>query len=68
MPRSRINVSRHATHGEVVAVRNGQIAWTGPLSEIGDAGAFDALFCHEEDEEKLVHVLRAKSQPLSEKQ
>jgi hypothetical protein len=67
MPRSRINVSRHATPGEVVAVKNGQIAWTGPLGEIRDAGAFDALFCHEEDEEELVHLLRAMLQPISEK-
>jgi len=67
MPRSRINPSRHATRGEVVAVKNGQIAWTGPMAEIGDAGEFDALFCHEEDEEELVQLLRSKLQPLTEK-
>jgi hypothetical protein len=56
---SRINASPHGTRGEVVAVEDGQVVWAGPLHDIEEARTFDALFCHEEDEEELIAVLRS---------
>ncbi len=50
MPRVQINSSRHGTQGEVVAVEDGQVVWTGPIKALAEAGSFDALFCHDDDE------------------
>jgi hypothetical protein len=49
----RVTASRHGTPGVVVAVEDGQIAWAGPIEELHEASSFDALFCHEDDEEWL---------------
>jgi hypothetical protein len=59
MRRTRINASRHGTLGEVVAVEEGQVVWAGPLHAIEEAGSFDALYCHEDDEEELIAILRS---------
>jgi hypothetical protein len=50
----RITASRHCTPGEVVAVEFGLVVWAGPIEELHEAGGFDALFCHDEDEEWLI--------------
>jgi len=54
-----INPSRYGTRGEVVAVEYGMIVWTGPIEAIAEAGSFDALFCHNDDEERLKRLARA---------
>lgn len=59
MPRIRIIASPHGTPGEVVAMEDGQVVWAGPLLAIEEAGSFDALFCHEDDEEELIALLRS---------
>ncbi|PPQ34970.1 hypothetical protein [Rhodoblastus acidophilus] len=58
MPRIQINPSRHGTPGEVVAVEDGLIVWAGPISALREAGSFDALFCHDDDEERLSRLMR----------
>jgi hypothetical protein len=57
MTRIQINASRHGTPGEVVAVEDGQIVWIGPIEYIAEAGDFDQLFCHDDDEERLFSLL-----------
>ncbi len=60
MPRiRRITASPYGTPGEVVAVEEGQVVWAGPLNAIEEAGGFDALFCHDDDEAELVAFLRS---------
>ncbi len=54
MPRIRINASRHGAPGEVVAVEDGQVVRAGPIELVDEAGDFDALFCHLDDELQLV--------------
>lgn len=58
MSRIRINPSPHGTPGEVVAVEDRQVVWVGPISELRDAGSFDALYCHDVDEERLSKLVR----------
>lgn len=58
MANIRITASRHGTPGEVVAVEDGQVVWTGPIEEFAEAWPFDAIFCHEDDEEWLIGQLR----------
>ena len=53
MPRIRITASSHGTLGEAVAVEDGLVVWAGPLEGIAEAWPFDALFCHDDDEERL---------------
>jgi hypothetical protein len=53
MPRIRITASAHGTPGEALAVENGRVFWAGPLEEITEGWPFDALFCHDDDEERL---------------
>lgn len=55
--RIHITASPHGTPGEVVAVESGQVVWVGPIEEIADAWPFDALFCHDDDEERLFGLL-----------
>jgi hypothetical protein len=55
--RIQISASRHGTPGEVVAVEDSKIVWSGPIEEIADAWPFDALFCHDDDEERLNDLL-----------
>jgi hypothetical protein len=54
MPRIQINASRYGTHGEVVAVEDGMVVWAGPIEAIHEAGSFDALFCHDDDEARVI--------------
>ena len=58
MTRAQITASTHGTPGEVVTIEEGQIAWIGPIEALEEAGSFDALFCHEDDEETLTGYLR----------
>lgn len=53
----RINASPHGEPGEVVAVEGGQVVWSGPIDDLADAWPFDALFCHDDDEERLFSLL-----------
>ena len=59
MPPVQIIPSIHGTPGEVVAVEECQIVWAGPISALKEAGTFDALYCHNDDEERLADVMRA---------
>jgi hypothetical protein len=56
MSRIRLHASPHGTPGEVVAVEKGQIVWTGPIGYLAEAGDFDELFCHDDDEERLASL------------
>lgn len=58
MTQVKITASTHGTPGEVVTIEEGQIAWIGPIEALEEAGSFDALFCHEDDEETLTGYLR----------
>jgi hypothetical protein len=53
----RINSSDWGTPGEIVVTEHGEVAWAGPIDEIADAGDFDALFCHTDDEDSLRTLL-----------
>jgi hypothetical protein len=52
--------------GEVVAVEEGQIVWTGPIEYIAEAGDFDQLFCHDDDEERLASLVSGGNFNLAE--
>lgn len=58
MPRVQINSSRYGTCGEVVAVEDAMVVWCGPIEALSDAGDFDTLFCHDDDEDRLFRLLR----------
>lgn len=58
MSRIRITASRHGTPGEVVAVEDGLVVWAGPIEDLGEAGNFDELFCHDDDEPSLIILSR----------
>jgi hypothetical protein len=66
MTRIRISASHYGTPGDVVAVEDGQVVWTGPIEEIAEAGNFDELFCHDDDEEQLTLLARGGSFELAE--
>lgn len=66
MTRIRINASVYGTPGEVVAVEDGQVVWSGPIEDVSEAGRFDELFCHDDDEERLVVLARAGNFELAE--
>jgi hypothetical protein len=55
--RIRINASCYGTLGEVVAVEEGLVVWAGPVEEFAEAWPFDALFCHEDDEQRLTRFV-----------
>ena len=61
MTQTKITASTHGTPGEVVTIEEGQIAWIGPIEALDEAGRYDALFCHEDDEERLIGYLRINS-------
>ena len=61
MPGIQINASAYGTPGEVVAFEDGQVVWTGPIEALVEAGGFDALFCHDDDEERLINLVRARN-------
>jgi hypothetical protein len=48
-----INSSSYGMPGRAVAVEDGQVVWAGAIRDIADAGSFDALFCHDDDVERL---------------
>jgi hypothetical protein len=54
----QITPLNYGTRGEVVAVEDGMIVWTGPIDAVAEAGSFDALFCHDDDEEQLKRLAR----------
>jgi hypothetical protein len=56
MPHIQINTSCHGTPGEVVAVEDGEVVWAGPIDALDEAGSFDALFCHDDDENRLLRL------------
>ncbi|MBB4200400.1 hypothetical protein GGD83_004229 [Rhodoblastus sphagnicola] len=58
---AKITASTHGTPGEVVTIEEGQIAWIGPIEALEEAGNFDAVFCHEDDEERLIGYPRINS-------
>lgn len=57
MHRILITASPHGTLGEAVAVEDGLVVWAGPVEEIAEAWPFDALFCHEDDEQRLTRFV-----------
>jgi hypothetical protein len=59
MRRVQITSSTYGTPGEVVAVEDGLVVWTGPIQHLAEAGGFDALFCHDDDEVRLERLMRA---------
>jgi hypothetical protein len=61
MPRISVNASRYGTPGEIIAVERGQVVWAGLIKDIDEAGCFDALFCHNDDEEWLIRVMLSDS-------
>ena len=60
MRRIQIKASSYGARGRVVAVENGQVVWAGRIEELDEAGSFDALFCHDDDEEQLVGLVSRK--------
>ena len=65
MQKVHINASRHGTPGEVVAVEDGQVVWAGPINALDEAGTFDALFCHDDDEERLMRLTQGRAEAKS---
>jgi hypothetical protein len=57
----QINSSSYGMPGRAVAVEDGQVVWAGPIREIANAGSFDALFCHDDDVERLIHLVNSGS-------
>ena len=58
MLRIRVQTSSYDTSGEAVAVEYGEVVWAGPIAHLKEAGRFDTLFCHDDDEEGLLALLR----------
>ena len=56
MRRVQVNASSYGTPGEVVAVEDGMVVWAGPIDALDEAGSFDPLFCHVDDEGRVHHV------------
>ena len=59
MPRIRVNASHYGTPGEIIAVERGQIVWAGLIKDIDEAGGFDAVFCHDDDVERLMSLVHS---------
>lgn len=59
MGQVKINSSSYGMPGRVVAVENGQVVWAGAIADIADAGGFDALFCHENDVDRIIVLVRS---------
>jgi hypothetical protein len=59
MPLIQINASSYGQPGEVVVVEDGQVVWTGPIEAFAEAETFDTLFCHDDDMELLIGLVRA---------
>lgn len=55
--RIRITASPHSEPGEVKAVEAGTVVWSGPIEDLADAWPFDALFCQDDDAERLARLL-----------
>lgn len=58
-----VNASVHGAPGKVVAVEGGQIVWVGLIEDIWQAKSFEALFCHDDDEERIVRLVQAAAPP-----
>ena len=58
MEQIQIQASSYGKPGQVVAVKDGHIVWAGDIEAIPDAGAFDSLFCHVDDEGTLLALAR----------
>ena len=54
MPGISVNASRYGTPGEIIAVKRGQVVWVGLIKDVDKSGIFDALFCHDDDEERVI--------------
>lgn len=61
MARLTVNDSEHATPGYIVATCSGQIVWSGPAKEFGNARGYDALHCHTADAVVIRRVLAGKN-------
>jgi hypothetical protein len=59
MSRIQICASSYGTPGEVVAVEDAMIVWAGPIEAIAEAESFDALFCHDDDVNRLKGLAHA---------
>ena len=57
MRQIQIKASGYGMSGRVVAVEGGQVVWAGRIEDLDEAGSFDALFCHNKDEERLIGLL-----------
>jgi hypothetical protein len=55
----QINSSSYGMPGRAVAVEDGQVVWAGAIRDIDEAGSFDALFCHDDDVERLVSLMNS---------
>jgi hypothetical protein len=53
-----IAASPHGAPCEVIAVEDGLVVWAGPIEDLYEAGNFDALFCHDDDQDWLTDQLR----------
>lgn len=58
--RTCIYSSAWGTPSYAVTVEDGQIAWAGLIAHLNEAGAFDAVFCHTDDEARLRQILRTR--------
>lgn len=54
----RIQASPHATPGKVTALDQNRIVWFGAIKDLGKAGAFSTICCHDADEQSLVAAAR----------
>ena len=61
MRQIQIKASSYGMSGRVVAVENGQVVWAGPIKDLGEVGNFDTLFCHEDDEQRLIGLVCARN-------
>ncbi len=59
--RIQIKASSYGMPGRVVAVESGQVVWAGSIKDLGEAVNFDTLFCHEDDEQRLIGLVCAKN-------
>lgn len=69
MRQIQIKASNYGMRGRVVVVENGQVIWAGPIKDVGEASNFDTLFCHEDDEQRLIDLVWARNlTPVPENQ
>ena len=61
MRQIQIKASGYGMTGRVMAVESGQVVWAGRIGDLDEAGSFDALFCHDDDEEWLISLMLSGS-------